>query len=127
MNFTGLELQYNVSPLLATPRTIALLFAGAAGYVGFVDPKARNLLPDTRQKLQQWTGMYQNSLPIMGGLSILGGLLGALCYWKSKEKFWLIGGGMMLSLWPYTLLTLMPINKELVILNEEIQKGKELS
>ena len=42
MNITGLELQYNVSPLLATPRTTALLFAGAAFHIGFIDVKARN-------------------------------------------------------------------------------------
>jgi hypothetical protein len=41
MNITGFELQYNVSPLLVTPRTVALLFAGAASYVGFVDTRAR--------------------------------------------------------------------------------------
>jgi hypothetical protein len=71
--------------------------------------------------------MYKNSLRIMGGLSVLGAVLGGLCYWKSREKFWLIGGGLMGSLWPYTLLTMMPINKELVALNEEVRGGKELS
>ena len=84
MNITGLELQYNVSPLFVIPRTTALLFAGAAAYVGFFDVKARNTFTKTEQKLQHWTGMYQNSLPIMGGLSILGAVLGGLCYWKSK-------------------------------------------
>lgn len=84
MNIGGLNIQYNVSPLLATPRTIATLFAGAAAYVGFVDPKARNTFNKTEDKLQQWTGMYQNSLPIMGGLSIAGIIIGGVCYWKSQ-------------------------------------------
>jgi hypothetical protein len=69
---------------LATPRTIALLFAGAAAYIGFIDPKARNTLKTTSQRLHQWTGMYQNSLPIMGGLALLGAGFSGLCYWKSK-------------------------------------------
>jgi hypothetical protein len=47
MNITGFELQYNVSPLLVTPRTAAILFAGAALYVGFVDTKARNTFTKT--------------------------------------------------------------------------------
>lgn len=47
MNITGLEIQYNISPFLATPRVIALLFAGAAGYIGFIDPKSRNTLKKT--------------------------------------------------------------------------------
>jgi hypothetical protein len=42
MNIGGLNIQYNVSPFLATPRSIAMLFAGAAGYVAFVDTKARH-------------------------------------------------------------------------------------
>ena len=62
--------------------------------------------------------MFNNSLPVMGGLSILGALLGGVCYWKSQEKYWLIGGALMGSLWPYTLITLMPINKELLKINE---------
>ena len=47
MSITGLQLQYNVSPLLATPRTVAMLFAGAAAYVGFIDPKVRNNFKNT--------------------------------------------------------------------------------
>jgi len=84
MNIGGLEIQYNVSPFLATPRVVALLFAGAAGYVGFIDPKARENLKTTPQKLHQWTGMYKNSMPVMGGLALLGAGLSGLCYWKSK-------------------------------------------
>ena len=42
MNFPDLKIRpHQLSPLLATPRTIALLFAGASGYIGFVDPKVR--------------------------------------------------------------------------------------
>lgn len=58
--------------------------------------------------------MYQHSLPVMGTLALLGAGLSAFCYWKSKESLWLYGGGLMGSLWPYTLFALMPINKELL-------------
>jgi hypothetical protein len=43
MPLSGLEIKPNqLTPLLATPRTLALAFAGAATYIGFVDPKVRN-------------------------------------------------------------------------------------
>ena len=43
MPLSGLEIQpHQLTPLLATPRTLALAFAGAATYIGFVDPKVRN-------------------------------------------------------------------------------------
>jgi hypothetical protein len=47
MNIGGLEIQYNISPFMAAPRVIALLFTGAAGYIGFIDPKARKTLKKT--------------------------------------------------------------------------------
>lgn len=47
MNIPGLEIQYNISPALSAPRIVALLFTGAAGYVGFIDHKARKSLKKT--------------------------------------------------------------------------------
>jgi len=45
MDFTRIDIKpYQVSPLLATPRTIALLFAGASAYISWIDPNARNSL-----------------------------------------------------------------------------------
>jgi hypothetical protein len=45
MPLSGLEIKpHQLTPLLATPRTLALAFAGAATYIGFVDPKVRNEL-----------------------------------------------------------------------------------
>lgn len=36
---------HQLSPPLATPRTVAFIFAGAAGYIGFIDPKVRDSFP----------------------------------------------------------------------------------
>jgi hypothetical protein len=115
MNISNLEIKsHQVSPLLATPRTLALLFAGAATYIGFVDPKVRNSLEGTKNKLQHWSTMYMKSIGPMAGIALLGGIFGGLCYWKTQEKLWLVGGALMTGLWLYTFLVLMPTNKELL-------------
>ncbi len=63
----------------------------------------------------------------MGGLALIGAGLGGLCYWTTKEKLWLVGGAVMASLWPYTFIVLMPMNKELMKLDERVQEGHELT
>lgn len=45
MDFTRIDIKpYQVGPLLATPRTLALIFTGASAYISCVDPNARNSL-----------------------------------------------------------------------------------
>lgn len=52
MPITGLSIKpHQLTPLLATPRALALVFAGAATYIGFIDPKVRNELEGTKNKL----------------------------------------------------------------------------
>lgn len=101
---------HQLTPLLATPRTLALLFAGAASYVAFVDPKVRNELEGTKNKLQHWSTMYSKTIGPMSGLALVIGVFSGLCYFKTKEKLWLVGGALMTGLWPYTLLFIMPTN-----------------
>lgn len=59
MDFTRIDIKpYQVSPLLATPRTLAIAFAGASAYISFIDPNARNSLEMTRQRLKHWAVMF---------------------------------------------------------------------
>ncbi len=45
MDFTRIDIKpYQISPLLATPRSLSLFFAGMAAYVAFIDPNVRNSL-----------------------------------------------------------------------------------
>ena len=105
---------HQLSPLLATPRSLALLFAGAATYVGFVDPCVRDSMKKTRLMLRHWATMYKISLKIMGSLALAGAVFGGLCYWKTQQKLWAVGAAIMASAWPYTLLVLMPTNNYLM-------------
>jgi len=63
----------------------------------------------------------------MGSLSILGAVFGGLCYYKTKQNLWIIGGAVMGSLWPYTLLVLMPTNKTLMDLDKVSDINKEFN
>ncbi len=71
--------------------------------------------------------MYKHSLPVMGSLAVLSAAMSGVCYWKSNESRWLVGGALMAALWPYTYLVLMPINKELMKINETLNEGGKLS
>jgi hypothetical protein len=62
MDFTKIDIKpYQVGPLLATPKTLALLFAGASAYISFVDPNARNSIEQTRQRLKHWSVMFSEA------------------------------------------------------------------
>jgi hypothetical protein len=90
----------------------AALFAGAAGYISLVEHPARLVLDDA-PLLAQWQPSYSRALPIQSGLAIAGGVSGlAVCY-MSGEWLWALGSGLLLANWPFTLLAIMPTNKQL--------------
>lgn len=121
MSFSSIQIQpHQLSPILATPRSMAFLFAGAATYVGFVDPHVRDSMQKTRLMLRHWATMYKLSIKIMGSLALVGAAFGALAYWKTKQSLWAVGAALMGSLWPYTLLVLMPTNKYLTELDSKL-------
>lgn len=91
---------------------IAAFFAGAAVIISVAEQPARLLLADAAL-LTQWKASYAAALPLQGSLAILGGLAGALAWWRSHDRRWLLGAGLMLANWPYTLIAIMPINDAL--------------
>jgi hypothetical protein len=107
MDFTKIDIKpYQVGPLLATPKTLALLFAGASAYISFVDPNARNSLEQTRQRLKHWAVMFNESKTTFELLAAAAALSSVACYMKTKQNMWLVGGAMMALLFPYTALVL---------------------
>ena len=59
-----------VTPLLATPRSLALLFVGAAFTTGFLDPLVRDELTLIRHRLRHWAALFKPSIKLMGGLAL---------------------------------------------------------
>lgn len=65
---------------LGLPRTCALLFAGSAFYIGFIDPQVRNSQQFEKNQLIHWSSMYNHSKWPMATLAAAASLFGANAY-----------------------------------------------
>jgi hypothetical protein len=92
---------------------VAALFAGAATYIGVAEQPARLALDD-RSLLIQWRPAYQRGFSMQASLAVAGFLLGVLAWWQTKNGVWLVGAALIIANWPYTLLVMLPTNKQLM-------------
>ena len=90
----------------------AALFTGAAVYVSAVEQPARLGLDDAAL-LTEWKPAYKRGTLMQAPLAVIGGVLGLIVWWNTREALWLAGGIAMLANLPYTLLIIMPVNKRL--------------
>jgi len=107
MDFLKVDIKpYQVSPLLCTPKTLALLFAGASAYISFIDPNARNSLEQTRQRLKHWAVMFNESKTALELLAAAAAISSVACYMRTKQNLWLVGGALIAATFPYTALVM---------------------
>ena len=92
--------------------TVAALFAGAAFYVSFAEHPARSGLDD-RAQLQQWKPAYERGAQMQASLAVIGFLLGVGAWWQTRDELWIAGAVVLVANWPYTMLMIMPVNREL--------------
>jgi len=93
--------------------TFAALFAGAAFYINFAEQPARLKL-DPDQLLKQWAPSYKRGFVMQATLAVLSGLSALYVYFTSQNLNWLIGAGLILANWPFTLLVIMPTNHKIL-------------
>ncbi len=89
------------------------LFAGASVYINLVEHPAR-METGVRPALTEFAPSYKRATVTQVSLA-LAGFLSALVAWRSRsDARWLIGGGLLVAVIPFTALVILPTNKKLL-------------
>src|ERR687893_1441725 len=100
-----------VAELLAT--LSSGLFAGASVYINLVEHPAR-MQAGTDVALAEFAPSYHRATVTQVSLAGLG-FLSALVAWRLRsDSRWLVGGGLLVSVVPFTALAILPTNKRLL-------------
>lgn len=100
------------------------LFSGASLYINLVEHPAR-MQAGTRVALAEFAPSYKRATVTQVSLATAG-FLSALVAWRSRsDARWLLGGGLLVSVVPFTALAILPTNKQL--LDPETANDPELA
>lgn len=88
------------------------LFTGAAFYINWAEQPARLRLDD-KALLAQWKPSYHRGFAMQASLALFGFFVAAMTWMHGDHWMWLAGGLVLVANWPYTLLVIMPVNKQL--------------
>ncbi len=89
------------------------LFTGAALYINLVEHPAR-LQTGTRPALREFAPSYKRATVTQVSFAVTG-FLSSLLAWRARpDARWLIGGGLLVSVVPFTAVVILPTNKQLL-------------
>ncbi len=89
------------------------LFTGAAIYINLVEHPAR-MQAGTQLALSEFAPSYHRATRMQVSLAALG-FVSALRAWRSSgDARWLVGGGVLVAVIPFTALAILPTNKQLL-------------
>jgi uncharacterized membrane protein len=89
------------------------IFSGAALYVSLVEHPAR-MECGTQLAATQFGPSYRRAAIMQALLTVVGSLLAALVWVRGGSVAWLAGAALFVSIVPYTLLVILPTNKQLL-------------
>jgi uncharacterized membrane protein len=87
----------------------AALFTGAAVYVSIAEQPARLTLDD-RAALAEWQASYPPAALMQATLALIGFVLAILEWLVTGSWAWLVGALLLIANWPYTFISIMPLN-----------------
>ena len=89
------------------------LFTGASVYINLVEHPAR-MQAGTQVALAEFAPSYKRATVTQVSLASVG-FLSALLAWRLRsDERWLIGGGLLVSVMPFTAVAILPTNKQLL-------------
>jgi len=106
-----------------TAALAAGLFTGAALYIIFVEHPAR-LEYGPPLAVKEFIASYKRAAVMQPSLAFLGFLAGVLAWLAGSSFWWLVGGAGLGSLFPLTIIWMLPINRQLHDLALEQDPGR---
>ena len=116
-------------PCLEVVSTVAAgIFVGSALYVNIVEHPARMTVTDTKSCHKQWMESFDRAKVLQSCLALVSVSSGAGAYYCNPKKGlpFLLGGGLVATVFPYTIFILKP-NSIDPIYDEEITNKKSES
>lgn len=89
------------------------LFTGAAIYINVAEHPAR-MACGTELAATVFRPSYQRAAPMQVLLALVAMAAGLLSWWMGGRVLWLIGALVMFSVIPFTLIVIMPTNRQLL-------------
>jgi hypothetical protein len=100
-----------IALLVAT--AAAGLFAGAALYVSAVEHPAR-MSCGSELAVREFKPSYRRGTIMQASLALLGSFAGLVAFWDQREPLLLVASLLLVSVVPFTLLIILPTNKQLL-------------
>jgi hypothetical protein len=115
-----------VSTLKFLSTLAAALFAGAALYINLAEHPARLGL-ETRQAALQWAPSYKRAAWLQAPLAIISFLCGVAVAVISGETRWLVPAFLVGAVVPFTLVVIMPTNRQLLTVGRDLSSASTRS
>jgi hypothetical protein len=89
------------------------LFAGASIYINLVEHPAR-LECGTDLAIKEFGPSYRRAAIVQVSLAAIGFLMAVAAWLTNNSFWWLVGGGILVAVIPFTLIVILPTNKKLL-------------